>query len=244
MDRNFGSSGSVLTRVGTVSEDHANAVALQPDGKILVTGYSHTRYAGDFTVLRYKNSGRLDKSFASSGTLVNQLMNSYGSTGTSLAVQRDGHILVGGSFVKEKHYKNNELIVARLTPSGDFDDSFGDQGLVRLFSGKWGSKGSSIAVQGDGKILVSGRSRGQGSFILTRLLSNGQPDISFANKGYVQFDFSEGDIYPKNIKLLKNGEILVSGLITYRACLAKKAIGALFLLRLTADGKLNYLPNG
>ena len=244
-DLGFGDSGSVLTSVGSVSEDHADAVALQEDGKILVAGYSHTQGNGDFTVLRYKNNGRLDKSFANKGILVVQMNSPLASRATSLIVQKDGYIVVGGSLETAPSYRKSEFVIARLTPSGSFDNSFGGQGAVRpmpgISTGISISGISSIVLQNDGKIIAVGHfiiSDNKTGLALARFLPNGQPDLSFGSNGSVQFEMVEATITPKNIKLLNNEEILVSGMINYPAALYQQGKGSLFLMRLTRDGRL------
>ncbi|MBL8613586.1 MAG: hypothetical protein JNL38_39975, partial [Myxococcales bacterium] len=70
LDPAFGTAGLVETKVGNTS--HAlRALTLQPDGKILIAGY--TRFVGqnfDFAVLRYSADGALDPTFGTGGVVL------------------------------------------------------------------------------------------------------------------------------------------------------------------------------
>jgi uncharacterized delta-60 repeat protein len=121
------------------------AIAVQPDGKILVGG-SFTKIGEGLDAVTRNNIGRLhadgslDLSF-DPGTL--------GTAVSALAIQPDGKILVGGNFtglgggtgmVSRSH-------IGRLNPDGSVDTTF-DPGA--------GASVNALAIQPDGKILVGG----------------------------------------------------------------------------------------
>src|SRR6476660_10319386 len=56
LDISFGSGGKVLT---PVSNGRANAVAIQPDGKIVAAGIGRDGASGDFALTRYNIDGSL-----------------------------------------------------------------------------------------------------------------------------------------------------------------------------------------
>lgn len=68
LDTTFSGDGKETTDVGPAS-DYAFAVAIQTDGKIVLTGYTNDGTNGhdDFAVVRYNNDGSLDSSFSSDG---------------------------------------------------------------------------------------------------------------------------------------------------------------------------------
>jgi uncharacterized delta-60 repeat protein len=117
-DPTFGTEGRVRG-VEAVLE----TVAIQRDGKILVAGWH--RGAGrdpdntDAVVARYTARGALDRSFGNRGTTVFSLAASGRDQLYDLVVQRDGRIVVAGES------GTGMLVVARLTPSGRLDPSFG-----------------------------------------------------------------------------------------------------------------------
>jgi uncharacterized delta-60 repeat protein len=172
----------------------AGAIAIQSDGKIVVAG--GIPGSNSFTVpalLRFLSNGNLDASFGANGVAV--LPNSFGAYG-AVAIQLDGKILAGTSAGGT----NSE--VDRFTPTGHLDSSFGTQGRVTFQFSTF----SGLALQPDGRILVSVQSFvGLGSQV-SRLLSNGSTDTSFGTNGTA---FPPGGSGP--LEVLTNGDILVFG---------------------------------
>ena len=90
LDATFGSGGKVMTDFG--DNEIANAIAIQPDGKIVVAG--EATYAGRFALARYNPNGSLDSSFGNGGKLI-----SISGSINAVTVQPDGKILVAGIIV-------------------------------------------------------------------------------------------------------------------------------------------------
>ena len=95
LDASFDGNGKVVTAVG-LGNEFIGQVALQADGKILVSGSSFNGSDNDFTVLRYNSDGTLDTSFANNGTYIYDF-NGGSDLATSLVVQGDGGFLYGAS---------------------------------------------------------------------------------------------------------------------------------------------------
>ena len=111
------SDGSLDTtfRQGSVRNSAVFAVALQPDGKILVGGYSDPPFSR--AIRRLHSDGTLDTSFdpGANGTVL------------ALAVQPDGKILVGGSFTTLGGGGTGTTprsSIGRLHPDGSLDCDF------------------------------------------------------------------------------------------------------------------------
>src|SRR5687767_13941935 len=85
--------GKLTTAVGT-SDDHGRSVILQPDGKILVAGYSYNS-TDDFALVRYNADGSLDTTFDGDGK-VTTAVGASTDAGWSTTLQPDGRILVAG----------------------------------------------------------------------------------------------------------------------------------------------------
>ena len=93
-DETFGTNGVVIS---DISNEMGNAVALQPDHKIVLAGLFTNTTIWDFAVFRYHPDGALDNSFGTNGLLTA----SFGrgdSEGNALAIGADGEILLAGSF--------------------------------------------------------------------------------------------------------------------------------------------------
>ena len=151
LDASFGSAGVVTTRIGGGSA-FAFGVILQRDGRIVLAGYADGQ-DHDFALACYNANGTLDSTFGAGGIVTTDF------TGTSsddiaygLAVQRDGALLAAG---RVGEYPVFDFALARYTSSGQLDQSFGIGGKVTTDLGDE-ELGYGVAVQRDGKILLSG----------------------------------------------------------------------------------------
>ena len=183
--RGSASAGWVLTDFGR--DDGASAVAIQPDGRIVVAGGSGPQVrapnGSDFALARYTLAGKLDPSFGVDGRVVTDFgPNSYAA---DVAIQADGKIVVaGGTWGFPFH-----SALARYTPDGHLDRSFGVRGKVSTRFGP----ANAVVIQDDGKIIAAGSSGGgeciyQKSFALARYRPDGTLDQSFGIKGTVTTD--------------------------------------------------------
>src|SRR5438034_997582 len=75
LDPTFGSGGKVLTDLRPASYDTAQAVALQPNGKIVAAGFSDAAAAShnDFALVRYNSDGSLDMGFGLGGKVLTDI---------------------------------------------------------------------------------------------------------------------------------------------------------------------------
>ena len=95
IDTGFGSSGQVVTSMGNQGQS-AFGVAVQPNGKILVAGYSYIVGDSDFVLLRLTSTGALDTGFGGTGKVVTPVGNGT-DIAYCVALQNDGRIVVAGS---------------------------------------------------------------------------------------------------------------------------------------------------
>ena len=122
LDTSFGSDGKVLTNFGAASTYQvALAIAIQPNGKIVVAGHSDAAVAriADFALARYTADGRLDPSFGSGGRGLTDCGGIDGATG--VAIQPNGRILAAGYSATGGLY---DFALARYTEHGMLDSSF------------------------------------------------------------------------------------------------------------------------
>lgn len=152
MDTSFGSDGRVITSFGG-GLDIGRSVRIQSDGRIVVAGIARNTN-DDFAVARYNPNGSLDTSFGAGGTVTTAFASSSGNDrANSVSIQSDGKLVVAGSSY------NSNIGLARYSPDGSLDRSFGMGGLVTSFNEQFflGSA-SSAAIQTDGKIVTAGGS--------------------------------------------------------------------------------------
>lgn len=202
LDATFGIDGKVITVV-TILEDSANALTIQPDGKLVVAGHCyHGGIGTDFCLARYSANGELDTTFGSAGLVFTDL-SAFDDKARSLALQPDGKILVAGSC-------SDTFCVARYSASGVLDATFGSSGTVIAFSGT--NIGRALALQHDGRIVVAGECYfGGWDFCLARFSANGAPDPSFGSSGKVLTPMGSGDDYATGLALQPDGKIVAAG---------------------------------
>jgi uncharacterized delta-60 repeat protein len=200
LDQSFGNRGILgvpgLIPISVTPSGVGHRMASYPDGRLIVGGSSPL----GFTVRRYLADGKLDPSFGEHGittiTVPGGEPNREGARGsaTALAVQPDGKILVGGSYLpyspeecgdecEEEAEEPMWTALARLNPDGGLDPSFGGNRKGRHLGEVLSSKSSSIndvAIQGE-KILIAGEE--ESTFTSTGYVArfdlNGAPDRTF-----------------------------------------------------------------
>ncbi len=197
--------GQIIQTVGTGSftaNTSVSAVIAQPNGGILVGGTCHSAFnsgaASDgttrsrFCVSRYRappprSSSWIDSSFGNQGTTgvsISTTLNNIPETMADLALLPDGKILMAGTCTDGAV---NVFCVQRLLANGIIDASFGSQGsIITSFSAD--ARLKKLLVQPDGRILLLGNCAqaspsGASQFCVTRRLSNGANDPSFASNG-------------------------------------------------------------
>lgn len=187
--------------------DNLYSVALQPDGKILVVGYSVNGSSYDLTVLRLAADGTLDGSFGTGGRATLSL-NSY-AIGESIAVQPDGKIVVAGFA---SNGVDLDFLVVRFTSAGSVDPDFGGGSPVLTPIGGAEDTGRAVALQSDGKIVVVGNSFGADhDFAVVRLLDDGSLDPAFGTAGKVVTAIGPDADTAFGIGILADGRIVAGG---------------------------------
>jgi len=151
IDESFGNKGTVITDYGDDALIHD--MALQPDGKIVVTGQTSVddaSYPLSFATARYNADGSLDSDFGIDGKVTTSLENKD-CIAKSVLILKDNKILIGGSHSELK----SDFIMVRLNTNGTTDSSFGENGMVFT---NFGSPGflSSVLLQSTGKIVAAG----------------------------------------------------------------------------------------
>jgi len=209
LDATFGTGGLVTTAIGPGSA-FSNAVAIQPDGKIVVAGGFNNHVYDDFFVFRYTGSGLPDPSFGSSGLVAT----SFGDddVAQAIAIQDDGKIVVAG-YSSPDGEDASTIVLARYNENGSYDTSFGGDGKVIADLGIGQNQATDIAIQPDGKIIVSGYKyiTGNCDVALLRYNSDGSLDMSFDSDGIVITDIGGGNDCGMSVAIQPDGKIIVGG---------------------------------
>jgi uncharacterized delta-60 repeat protein len=208
LDSSFGSGGKVTTSLGS-HNDFGQAVVLQPDGKIVVGGYTSTGTAIVFAVVRYNTNGSLDTSFGSGGKVI--APGSATEEALGVALEPDGRIVLAGLTIVGV----GDFDVMRFNTDGSLDTSFGSGGKVTtdVTPGQF-DVGRAVAVQPDGKIVVTGITEGASpeDFAVVRYNLDGSLDGTFGAGGIVRNDLYPGTINEAHaIVIQPDGQIVVAG---------------------------------
>jgi len=149
LDTTFDTDGKVLTDVGP-GADYARAMALQPDGKIVVAGATT---GGEFAAARLLANGTLDPGFGTGGRFHVLVGNGATGGGWSIGRQRDGMLVVGGTAVVGAQ---REFGAVRLTMGGALDTTFGTLGKLTVPFGASNADGQPIVVGSDDRVTMAG----------------------------------------------------------------------------------------
>lgn len=210
LDTSFGTGGKVITPVAE-GDDDARAIAVQPDGKIVIAGYGYRSNGwNDVILLRYNSDGTLDSSFATGGKLMFDIGGAYDQA-YGVALQPDGKIVVVGS----SYNGSDRWAIVRVTPSGQLDSTFDGDGKVVTSFGSGNDNANSVEIQPDGKIVVGGdvQSIGNGDFGLARYHSDGSLDTAFGVAGKLTTDWGGQLDSGRSVRLQRDGKIMFAGFV-------------------------------
>lgn len=201
IDTTFGGPAHGGPAAGTVFTDFSGrddspvAVAVQPDGKILVLGTSTGANGGtadaDIAVVRYNTDGSLDTTFGTGGIIRTSIGPSDVAT-TDLArglwLQGTGNFLVCGQ--SNAAGNGTDFAVLRYTPAGVLDSTFGNGGIVLTDFGGGDDGAYALAVDPKtGTIVVGGSTTPPGgkatSFAVARYNRSGELARHFGDGGKV-----------------------------------------------------------
>jgi uncharacterized delta-60 repeat protein len=198
---NGGQPLTIAFDLGGENVDHANAIALQPDGRIVIAGDASTAAGAEPAFARLLPDGKFDNAVNDPddpfGPTVHDgrmhLALSMDATLNAIALDRAGNIIFGGAM-------NSQWLIGRLLRDGSGTDPAFNGGSVDQFLFPPGTSGGQevedIALQSDSRILATGyfpRSDLSGFwFGVTRLTANGSFDTSFGIAGFGTGTFTDG----------------------------------------------------
>jgi uncharacterized delta-60 repeat protein len=209
LDTGFGIGGRVDTPFMT-------DVAIQPDDKIVTSGFAFRKFA----VYRYETDGTPDATLDGDGKAT--LAPSTGSAkANSLALQPNGKIVVAGAYRKEPGIRRFAL--GRFTATGAVDVAFGrGDGFIATRIGGQHAEARGVALQPDGRILAAGASwygstiqdnADVSSFAVARYKIGGVLDHRFSGDGKIVTFVGNGFRFEQatSVALQLNGAIVVVG---------------------------------
>jgi uncharacterized delta-60 repeat protein len=198
------------------------ALALQPDGKVLIGGYfSQVNGVSHHGIARLNADGSVDSTF--------NPVTEEGNYVTSLVLQPDGKVLAGG---RTGFSSNDSLIMTRLNTDGSLDLAFN--------SGISGGKVTALALQPNGKVLVV-------NYNVSRLNANGSLDPTFSSS-IVDPDINALALQPDGKVLVGGSRVDNTSVVrlnadgsldsTFNTTIDRRDVGEVDALALQSNGKV------
>jgi len=215
LDTSFGGDGRVELTVGRGLD--LQAAALQPDGKLLLTG-SRIESIGDsdWIVIRLLANGSIDNSFGSSGVFIlNSGVSSYAS---GVVVLPDRKIAVSASI--QDSASSSDIAVFQLLSNGQLDPSFGVSGISKVVTSER-KNSDALVLQTDGRFVVVGTTDPTSvtdpeDTLVFRFNPNGSLDPNFGTGGLVRLNVSPNglsDSFADTAAIAPDNTIVVGGVI-------------------------------
>jgi uncharacterized delta-60 repeat protein len=227
----FGEGGMATVNVAVAGKtvEVARAVAVQPDGKILIAGpfEKNPKATGtaakdtDIAVLRFDANGKPDPSFGKGGTAIIDFGagkpidaetyvadNSWG-----MAALSNGRIVVFGSTPSPDR-EDADFAMAGLTSAGALDKGFGTNGITRVDNNQGGDSPRNMVVQPDGKLVFTGYSRDAAdvvSPVIIRMTPDGKPDTGFGQNGIASATVLPGGVAESYSVALQGDKFVMAG---------------------------------
>ncbi len=227
LEKTFGTKGIVTTLFNGVSQATLRAMTLQYSGaneKIVVAGSDWEQ--NPVLLARYTNTGALDTTFGSGGTVQTTTPFEYVIV-QDMVVQSDGSIIVCAEGLSAG--EPTTTVLMRYTPNGQLDTTFGSDGYATLSIDGESTSPRGIAVDADDRIVVAGACEDDDDYLaLVRFTADGDLDDTFGDGGGVTESFAAS---AEAVAIDDDGDIVIAGI---------SANGEnLVVARFTSDGDLD-----
>ena len=212
LDPAFSGDGKQTTNISVNDADQVLDIAIQSNGKIVVSGQTCTSDTCDLVLARYNTNGSLDTTFSGDGKLTKDFGGGDNGTYGGLAIQSDGKIVVAGYMDNGSNY---DFSVYRYNSNGTLDTTFHGDGMVNTgFGTGRGETATDLKIASGGKLVVAGYSCDSSfancNFAVARFNPNGSLDTTFSGDGKLTTDFG-GDDYCYSMGVQSNGKIVLAG---------------------------------
>lgn len=215
-DATFGTNGWVITDFNG-GNDQANAVAVQPDGKIVAAGFTRNGTDADFALARYLPDGSLDASFGAGGRVVTKI-DLLADIIRDMTIASNGKIVVCGTTLASQVFNTPSFFaVARYLSDGSLDLAFGSSGKVVTDIGadEESDIARAVTLLPTGQIVVAGYSSISlaSKISVVRYRPTGLLDTSFGDLGVAQTTvFNNSGNFCTDIAALPDNSLVLSGM--------------------------------
>jgi len=238
LDPTFGPGGGfIVTDFG--EREFPSSLALQPDGKLLVGGYSSetSSVQGARCLLaRYLPNGTLDVTFGIDGRADLSALDERSVT--DMKVRSDGGLLV---TLRRLLPPLGEPLLVSILPSGLLDPTFGSGGFA--VSNNLVAEANTVALQKDGRIVICGRVKHaepspMSDVLVARYEANGIIDTSFGHEGWERIPLFQGRNLGTAILIQPDNRFLINANTLEEDALLNTRINSTILMRLEGGALL------
>ena len=187
-------------------------IMIQPDGKIVATGFfGNTVLWYTMLLVRFESDGTLDTSFSDDGIITYSYSN-VDDEGFDLAYTADDKILVAGMTVTANY--NYSALLMQFDNSGQLDASFSDDGILVEDMAIY-DYASNVRVLSDGDIIMAGTT-GEGppgafDLAIWKYNSDGTPETTFGTNGMIVHEIGDHNTMIYGMDIQADNKILVGG---------------------------------
>lgn len=177
LDTTFGTGGVIL--ITSFYSSYLYQVKIDNLNNIVICGHSGQVSGGNlYLISRYLPNGQIDTTFGTGGYVSGSFFGLFASTIKSLAFDSLNRIVVGGNYGN-----STKSVLARFLTNGSLDTTFGTGGIVINSSIPSSSEIFSVAIDSSNRVIAGGYT--SSSYLLLRLLENGQYDTTFGTGGII-----------------------------------------------------------
>jgi uncharacterized delta-60 repeat protein len=217
LDVTFNGTGKAVTDWGDLNAEF-HAVGTLSNGDLVAAGYTGTFVLSnedDFAVARFDTTGAVVWKERIGFDLTPLAPVPAADHATSLAVQTDGRIVVGGTTYDASNDCDARFALVRLNPDGTVDQTFDTGGSVFTSIGAYAYL-HAVRLQKDGKIVAAGTTStscgGPSSIALVRYNTDGSLDMTFGNGGIATYDFDPTMAESAaDLRIQPDGKLVVAG---------------------------------
>jgi uncharacterized delta-60 repeat protein len=204
IDLTFGQAGKILINN---QYNHPTSAVLHGSNFLVAGIYSDIIMGTSMFLMSLQPNGTLDPAFGNGGIAL--LTVPYTTAAWDVAVQSDGKIVVP----LQVFGLNASIKVARFHANGSVDTGFGTNGVASLDVPGQSEYSITVAIQGDGKIVVGGRviNNGNNTIVVSRFNMDGSVDSAFGTNGSTIFNPYLGLEHSSDIAIQSDGKIVLVG---------------------------------
>jgi uncharacterized delta-60 repeat protein len=236
LDPTFSDDGKTTTTHVIDTDEIAEDVVVQPDGRIVVVGWRSDFDTGlsSTVVLRYLEDGTPDPGFGGGDGIVELPIGS--ARGLAVALLSDDRIAIAGTV--QVDITDFDFAAFLLTPAGDLDSTFSGDGVSVISFGNDIDLAYGIDIDASDRLVLGGRV--DDPFVgmrmaVVRLTPDGIPDPSFSLDGKRTIAFA-GQAQARDVEVQSNGKIVLAG--------RRQATIGFALARLLSGGALDTAFGG